>query len=113
MISDEELLSRIEDIVTNYEGRLDYLNEAIGIIVVGRLMGRDVQQLVSSKRAWSLVKQLFPEGLDDIMRRRERLAKKSVGLKVLDTAKDYWNFINGNHSRDDLPNEERKMLVNS
>lgn len=110
MITDEELLHRIEDTIREYKGDISYLNEAVGMIVVGRLMGWEHQRLVTSRSAWSFASKLFGDPKSpDFMPRRGRLAYKSCALHLIDKIGDYWGVVSGR--RPALSLREKKQVM--
>jgi len=109
MMSDEELLKMFDSSMKDYKGQLDHFYEAVGMVVVGRLMGWRVMRLVSSKRCWTMAIKLFGDP-KELMREEEKYAYKSVGLKIVKKIGDYWGIIRGNKDRNELPLKERKML---
>lgn len=109
MITDEELLKKIEDVTKNYSGRIDYLQDAIGLIFVGRIMGWEVVRLTSPRRSWSLATKLFGDP-KTLMPRRTEFSSKSIGLKIADKLDAYWDLIKGKQSRDVFEGDQRKLL---
>lgn len=103
-MNDKQLQDKIEEVVKAYQGDLSYLYEAIGMVVTGRLMGWRVMRLVSSNRCWSLATKLFgdPKLLMDA---KGKYYDKSVGMKIIDTTGEYWDYIKRVRS---LPLEQRK-----
>lgn len=106
----DQLNQRIEKVCEEFQGQLPDLFQIVGIVVVGRLFGWRVVRLVVSRRLWALMTKLFGDP-KEWMPDRGRLAYKSVGLKIVDRIGDYWGVINGNQSREDLPNDKRKMAA--
>src|SRR5574343_577307 len=102
MITDAELMKKIEEVSTNFVGQLDDLQAAVGMLAVGRLYGWRVTRLISSKRHWQVACRLFGD-LKELLPPEGDLAHKSVGLTVVKKAGDYWDFVAGNVSRDELP----------
>lgn len=109
MITETEMLKKIDTVATEFKGSLDDLQAAVGMLAVGRLYGWRVTRLVSSKRHWSVACKLFGD-LKEILPERGVLAHKSVGLAIVDKAENYWDIVAGNVSRDSLPLHERKMI---
>lgn len=108
VMTDEELLLKIDDVVKNYRGQIDHLYEAVGMIVVGRLLGWRVMRLVSSRRCWTLASDLFGDPkvlMDD----EGKYASKSVGLAIVKKAGVYWDVIKRN-SNLALTAHERRLL---
>lgn len=107
MLSDRELLDRIEEVTKNFKGQCDELAEAIGMMVLGNLVGWRVVRLVCSRRCWKMATELFGDP-KELLPERGRYAYKSLGLAILDKVGGYWDIIRG--SRASLPNHERKAL---
>jgi hypothetical protein len=108
MITDKELMIKIEDVTKEYSGLIDHLYEAVGMIVVGRLFGWRVMRLVSSRRCWSLASEIFGDP-KELMPERGRYAHKSYGLRIVDAVGGYWDFIKG--KRDAMLLQDRKRTV--
>lgn len=108
-MNDAELMKKIDDVSTEFKGQLDDLQAAVGMVTIGRLYGWRVMRLTSSRRHWMVACRLFGD-LKEILPERGVLAHKSLGLKIVDTAGDYWDFVAGNVSRDVLPLHDRKMI---
>lgn len=109
MMTDEEMMKKIDEVSTNFKGQLDDLQAAVGMLVIGRLYGWRVIRLVASRRHWQVACKLFGD-LKEILPERGVLAHKSLGLKIVDTAGDYWDFISGRGKRDALSLHERKTI---
>lgn len=106
MISDEELLKQIEQVTKEFSGQLDYLYEAIGMITTGRLLGWRVMRLVSSGRCWTLATKLFGDP-KLLMPERGKYYEKSVGMKIIDTTGEYWEYVKRHKA---MPISERKLI---
>lgn len=109
MITDEELMKKIEEIVKDYSGELDHLYEAIGMVVVGRLFGWRVMRLVSSRRCWMLSCKIFGD-LKEFLPERGRYAHKSKGLELVDRLGGYWDFIRGSKSSASIQHDRKTIL---
>jgi hypothetical protein len=110
MMTDEELMIKIDEVTKTYVGQLDYLYESIGMVVTGRLLGWRVMRLVSSGRCWKLATNLFGDP-KLIMPERGKYYNKSLGLKIIDTtiekSGEYWDYINRVKP---MPIEDRKFV---
>lgn len=107
MISENELMEKIEDVTKNFRGQIDELALAVGLMVLGRLFGWRVMRLVLSRRAWSMATKLFGDP-KELLPERGRYAYKSVGLLISDELGSYWELVRG--SRDAIPLRERKEV---
>lgn len=112
MITDEELIKRIYSVINDFEGQADDLCYAVGIVLVGRRYGWRVMRLISSRKAWMLACRLFGDlKTGDLMQEKGPIYSYSLGARIVDKLGHYWDFINGNKSREDLSNTDRKMLL--
>jgi hypothetical protein len=104
-----ELVVKVDEVTKEFHGQLDHLYEAVGMMMLGRLMGYRVMRLVSSKRCWRMAINLFGDH-KKWMDEKGKYYDKSIGMKVFDTVQEYWDFIAGNVNRDDLPLHKRKLI---
>jgi hypothetical protein len=107
MINDEELMARIETALSEYSGQVDDFYSAVGMIVVGRLLGWRVMRLVAPIRIWSVAIKTFGDP-KLLMPDRGKYAYKSVGLLLADKLGGYWDMIRG--SKPSIPMRDRKMV---
>ena len=107
--TEEEFMIKIESALKEYSGPVDHFYEAVGMVVVGRLMGWRVMRLVASRRCWSAADRILGDP-KELMPERGPYAYKSVALKIVDAVGGYWDFVSGKKARDVLPLEDRKMV---
>jgi len=108
MMTNEELIKEIERVSTEFTGQIDDLQAAVGMVTIGRLYGWRVMRLTSSRRHWMVACGLFGD-LKELLPERGVLAHKSLGLKVVDKAGDYWDVIKG--KTEAMPLQERKLVL--
>ena len=106
MITDEELMKKIDEVSGDFHGQIDDLYMAIGMIVMGRLFGWRVLRLTSSRSQWARANKLFGD-LKTLMPERGKYAHKSIGLAVVDKLGSYWDVVKGIVS---VPMVERKEI---
>lgn len=107
-MTDRDLLSRVDNVVSQFRGQADDLADAIGLVVLGNLVGWRVVRLVLPRRSWEVANRLFGD-LKELLPERGRYSHKSLGLRVVDQVGGYWDFIRG--SKDAIPMHERKEMV--
>lgn len=107
MISDEEMLERIDQVSGEFKGQLDDLYKVIGMMVMGRLFGWRVVRLVSARTLWAEANRLFGDP-KLLMPERGKYAHKSVGLKIVDELDQYWDAVKGIIT---VPAAERKKIL--
>lgn len=106
LISDEELLQKIDQVCGEFHGQIDHLYEAVGMIVIGRLFGWEVMRLTSSRRCWTTATKIFGDP-KTLMRSRGKYASRSWGLKIADTVGSVTLYVKGKAS---MPIGDRKMI---
>lgn len=106
----DKLARQIVRATGEFHGQIGDFYEAVGMIVVGRLVGWRVMRLVSSRKCWSTAMTWFGDP-KELMPERGHFAYKSVGLAIVDRLGGYWDFISGRKARDGLSLRDRKMMV--
>ena len=118
-MSDEELLAHIKHCVENYKGDISYMNEAVGLLIVGRIMGYEHQRIVSSRAAWTFTTKVFgdPKNPQFMPKRTETGVKKSAALMAVDKLTAAGQLLNGYldvvKGKYTLDKTERKSVVNN
>jgi hypothetical protein len=102
MLSNDELMMKIEDSLKEFQGDVTDFYTAVGMVVVGRLLGWKVMRLVSSRKTWTLANELFGDikAPGYLMKERGDYWRKSVGLRVADVLGDYWEYVQGHKYMD-------------
>jgi hypothetical protein len=108
MITDEELMQKIRVVLENYSGLSGQLSSAIGLVVMGHLMGWRFARLVLSRQSWKLATQLFGD-LKQFLPEETVYSRKSVGLSLIKNIADFWAYVKG--TKDALPLEDKNLLV--
>ncbi len=109
-MTDEEMITLINDRAAEYTGMGGNLVSAVGILVLSRIYGWKVMRLISSRRQWNSTIEIFGDIKISTPERGE-FARKSIGLEIADKLGNYWSFMRGQtNSKEDL-DKSRKMLV--
>jgi hypothetical protein len=107
-MNDQELMKRIDQVSAEFSGSYDDLQAAIGAVMVGRLYGWRVVRLAGSRRHWTLACNLFGD-LKEVLPERTDLSDKSLALRIVDKAENYWDVVKG--KTDAMPLHERKLML--
>lgn len=94
MITDEELMQKIDEVSKEFSGQIDHFYEAVGMIVVGRYFGWEFMRLASSRRCWATATTWFGDP-KELMPQRGKYAYKSVYLGCIDSMKEFWEIVRG------------------
>lgn len=106
MMTDEELMAKIDQVSGEFKGQIDDLYMSIGMIMMGRLFGWRVLRLTSSRSQWARATKLFGD-LKELMPERGKYAHKSIGLAIADKLGSYWDVVKGIVS---VPMSDRKEI---
>lgn len=114
--SDDDVKRLICRAAWEFKGQADDLCMAVGCLVVGRLFGWRVLRIILDGKDYAKYQRILALGLDEPgefhfnkwMREKDRLSYKSVGLKLVTTAGDFWAAVKGRLS--DLPIHRRREV---
>jgi len=106
MITDEQLMIKIDEEATKYHGQIDDLYKAVGMIVIGRLFGWKVMRLASPRSTWVKATKLFGDPkllMDD----EGKLAHKSFALNLIKDTTEFWDYVRGDKA---MPSFKKKTV---
>lgn len=103
----QDLIKRVEDATKEFKGQFDELESAVGMFMIGRLVGWKVLVLIHNKRTI----RKYEEILGGINIREDfpeegPLAHKSLGLEIVKKLGNFWKAVSGEQK---LP--ERRVLT--
>ena len=84
--------SHIHKVIENYQGDAAALGNAIGALVLGRYVGWRVLRVVYSSPTYTKYQTLLGIQFKDVLRERDVLSSKSLGLAILDRVGGFWDF---------------------
>lgn len=106
----QEIISRLDSLIVNFQGDFDELESAIGMYMIGRLVGWKVLVLLHNKRT---IKK-YEEILGGINIREEfeattAFSNKSLAFKVVTELGNFWKGVNGLYDDARLKEGRRKL----
>lgn len=114
-LTDEELLEHIKHCLESYKGDITHLNEAVGLLVVGRMLGWEHQRLITPRASWTWCIKVFGDPKRFGPKRTVLGERKSQALHVVDKLnaagqllKGYIDVVQGKVT---IPKDQRKQLV--
>lgn len=105
----QDLVKQVEEITREFVGQFDELENALGMLMMGRLLGWKVLVLIHNKRTIRKyeeilgginIREAFPE--------EGPLAYKSLGLKIAKQLGNFWKAVSGELKIDD----RRELTLN-
>lgn len=104
-MTDSEFFQLVLEKIRNHTGDITHLEEAIGLIVIGRELGWKHQKLTSTPGAWKMATKLFGD-LKVFLPEKGAYYRKSVVCGLIDDTKRFWAVFNKVES---MPRAERRI----
>lgn len=104
-MTDSEFFQLVLEKIRNYKGDITHMDEAIGLVVIGRELGWKHQRLTSTPGAWKMATHLFGD-LKEFLPEKGDYYGKSVVCGVIDDTKRFWNVFN---RVEKIPLDERRQ----
>lgn len=101
--------AHIQSVIENYQGDATVLGNALGALVLGRYVGWRVIRVVYSNNSYSKYQNLLGIQFRDVLREREILSRKSLGLSILDRIGGFWDFCRSSSGPPELKTQ-RNLL---
>lgn len=107
-----EIIARLDHLIVNFEGQFDELENAIGMYMVGRLIGWRVLVLLHNKRTISKYEKI----LGGINIREEfepttDFSNKSVAFEIVTKLGNFWKGVNGEYDDPELKEKRREFAL--
>lgn len=97
-ISPEEalaLVQRADKSIAEYSGLFDELENAIGMFILGRLVGWKVLVLIHNKRTIRKYEEILGINIREAFPEEGPLAHKSIGLEAIKKLGTFWKAVSG------------------
>jgi hypothetical protein len=102
----QELLKRVETATKDFSGIFDELESAVGMLMIGRLMGWRALLIIHNKRTIRKYEKILG-GIDirEMFPEEGPMAHKSLGLELAKKIGNFWKVVSG-----EVPIESRREL---
>lgn len=90
-----KLVKTIEDAAIKFKGQFDELESALGMLVLGRLVGWKVLLLIHNKRTIRKYEEILEISIRSDFPEEGPLAGKSIGLDVVKKLGKFWKAVSG------------------
>src|SRR6218665_2142971 len=95
-MNDQEILAVIDRAVDQFDGNLDELESAVGMLMLGRHYGWRVMLLIHSPNTIrKYLKILGIKNLRDVLPEVGVLAHRSTASRMVDGTKNFWKVVRG------------------
>lgn len=96
LMTDQEILAIIDRAVDQFDGNLDELESAVGMLMLGRHYGWRVMLLIHSPNTIrKYLKILGIKNLRDVLPEVGVLAHRSTAWRLVDGTKNFWKVVRG------------------
>jgi len=99
------LSKRLDEVARNFRGEFDELENAIGMMILGRLMGWKVLVLIHNKRTIRKYEEILGIDVRTEFPSEGPLAYKAVAYSFIKKAGEFWKGVSG-----DVKIPERRTL---
>ena len=103
------LVMRLDEISARFQGQFGELESAIGMYMLGRLVGWKVLVLIHNKRTIRKYEKILGINVREEFQEEGPFSDKSIGLTLVKKLGNFWKAVNG-IERDDEFREKRKEL---
>jgi hypothetical protein len=98
----------IDKAAENFRGQADELENAIGMMMIGRLFGWKVLVIVHNKRTIRKYEEILGIDIREMFPEEGPLAYKSLGYKIARTVGNFWKAVSG-----DIKIDNRREIDNA
>lgn len=108
----QAIIANLDSLIVNYVGDFNELESAIGMYVVGRLVGWKVLVLLHNKRT---IKK-YETALGGINIREEfepvtEFSNKSLAFDIVTQLGNFWKGVNGQYDNEELRQRRRELAL--
>jgi hypothetical protein len=101
--------AHIRGVVEGYQGDGTALGDALGALVLGRLVGWRTLRVIYSNKSYTKYQKILGIQFKDVLRERDIYAEKSLGLRILDEVGGFWDFCRSSAGPLELHRQRRVL----
>jgi len=90
-----ELMKKLDEAVREFDGQFDELENALGMMLLGRLVGWKVLALIHNKRSIRKYEEILGIKIREAFPEEGPLTHKSVGYEFIKKLGNYWKAVSG------------------
>lgn len=94
----KRLIDLVDNAIYEFEGQFDHLEAAIGIYLVGRIIGWRPLLLIHNKRTIRRVEEILKINFRKDLPEETRVSDKSVAYKAIKDIGNFWKAVSGDIS---------------
>ena len=103
------LVMKVEEATKAFKGQFDELENAIGMLMIGRLVGWKVLVLIHNKRTIKKYEDILGINVREFFPPEGPLTYKSLGYEIAQKIGNFWKAVSGDLKDDDLREHRRSL----
>ncbi len=105
------LVMRLDEISARFQGDFSELEAAIGMFMLGRLVGWKVLVLIHNKRTIRKYEEILGINVREDFPEEGPFADKSIALNVVKRLGSFWKAVSGELKDDELRDRRRELAL--
>src|SRR5262245_60620493 len=94
-MTEKDLINLFDRRIEGFEGQLDELESAIGMLVIARLLGWKVLYLIHTRKTIQHYEGILGVSMREMVPPVGRLAKRSLAWRALQNVNNFWKAVKG------------------
>lgn len=90
-----ELMKNLDEVVRRFDGQFDELENALGMMLIGRLVGWKLLVLIHNKRSIRKYEEILGIKIREAFPEEGPLTHKSAAYEVIKKLGNYWKAVSG------------------
>ena len=105
------LVMRLDEIAARFQGQFDELEAAVGMYLVGRLVGWKVLVLIHNKRTIRKYEEILGINVREEFPEEGPFADKSIALNLVKKLGSFWKAVSGELKDNELKEKRRELVL--
>ena len=105
----QTLVKLVDEATRKYAGLFDELESAIGMLMIGRLVGWKVLVLIHNKRSIKKYEEILGINIREYFPPEGPLIEKSIGYAIVKKLGNFWKAVSGELKDDELREHRRSL----
>jgi len=94
----KRLIDVIDEAVYGFKGNVDHLEAAVGMLLVGRLVGWKVLLLIHNKRTIRKYEEILGIDVRKFLPEETKVSEKSLAYRAVQALGNFWKAVSGDVS---------------
>ena len=107
----QDLVARLDEITARYRGDFTELESAIGMYMIGRLVGWRVLVLIHNKRTIRKYEEILGVNIREDFEPEGPFSDKSFALGFVKEVGNFWKGVSGEIKDDELRERRRELVL--